>query len=167
MRSARRGAAGLLALTLASLVRCSHAPPGPAVLDTRHEACAFCRMAVSERRFAAQLVAAGEEPRFFDDIGCLGGYVRAQHGRLARGSRAYVVDHRTGAWLRAAQAVYTRLPQLQTPMGSHVVAHADEASRRADPQTADARTPLDPALLFGPDGAPDGAPDRAPTGTPR
>ncbi len=154
--SAARCALGGLALSATLLApACSVAPPGPAVLDTSHEVCASCRMAVSARRFAAQLVAAGEEPRFFDDIGCLGNYLRAPRGRVARGARAYVADHRTGAWIPAAQAVYTRLTQVDTPMGSHVVAHADEASRLADAQARDGLR-LDPLTLFGPAGAPDG-----------
>jgi len=68
---------------------------------------------------------------------------------------AWVADHRTKAWVRADRAVYTRVPGLETPMGSHVIAHADAASRDQD---ADARagTPLAPSELFGPAGAPAG-----------
>ena len=131
---------------------CGGAAPGPASLDTRHDACAACRMAVSSRRFASQLVAPGEEPRFFDDLGCLAEYVRSQRS-LPAGATAYVADHRTGEWIPAAAAVLTRVSGLETPMGSHVVAHANVASRDADP---DARggTPVSPNTFF--DGLPGG-----------
>jgi copper chaperone NosL len=126
--------------------------PGPAALDTRSDACAWCRMAVSDQRFAAQLVAPADDPRFFDDVGCLAGYLRAKRD-LPKGVIAYVADHRTLAWVEAGAAVYTKLDSLETPMGSHLVAHADAGSRRADP-VAKGGTPLSPADVFGASGPP-------------
>ena len=92
--------------------------------------CAFCRMVISDRHFAAQLVAKGEEPRFFDDIGCLRDYVAG--GAAPQDAVSYVADHRTGAWVLASRAVYTWSPKVATPMDSHLLAHADDASRGAD-----------------------------------
>jgi copper chaperone NosL len=103
-------------------------------------------MAVSDARFAAQLVAAGEEPRFFDDVGCLATFLKA--GRAPASATAFVADHQTRAWVRADAAVYTRVPTLATPMGSHVIAHADTASRDAD-AAAHGGTPVTPHELFG------------------
>ena len=150
--SGARAAPALLALLLGA---CASGPPGPAALDTRNEACSFCRMAVSDPRFAAQIVAPGEEPRFFDDAGCLASYVKGKHDALPKQAVAYVADHRTKAWIPARSAAYTKVEALQTPMGSHVIAHADAASRDADP---DARggAPVAAADLFGPEGPPGG-----------
>jgi copper chaperone NosL len=89
-------------------------------------------MTVSSVRFASQIVAPGEEPVFFDDLGCFSRYLKA-HPTLPAGAVAYVADHRTSEWVRAAQAVFTRVPALQTPMNSHLIAHATETSRDADP----------------------------------
>ena len=135
-------------LVLPGLVACG-GDVQPAPLDTRNEQCASCRMAVSTAVFASQLVAPGENPRFFDDLGCLADFLKA--GKAPSGAVAFVADHRTRAWVRADRAVYTRVPGLETPMGSRVIAHADAASRDADP---DARggTPVAPAELFGPIG---------------
>jgi copper chaperone NosL len=90
---------------------------------------------VSNRRFASQIVAPSEEPRFFDDLGCLANYLR-DHPSLPNGAIAFVSDHRSGDWVPAWSAVYTRVQTLATPMDSHVVAHVTAASRDAD---ADAR----------------------------
>ncbi|HSL22387.1 MAG TPA: nitrous oxide reductase accessory protein NosL [Vicinamibacterales bacterium] len=131
---------------------CSAGPPGPATLDTRNEACAHCRMIVSDQRFASQLVAPGEEPRFFDDIGCLRNFLREQ--RVAEGAIAYVADHRTRAWVPAAGAVYVRNEQVRTPMASHLLAYADAPSRDADEDGKGTR--LTPSDLFGQNGPPAG-----------
>jgi copper chaperone NosL len=111
-------------------------------------------MAISEARFAGQIVAPSEEPRFFDDIGCLGHYV-AGSKTLPPGAVAYVADHRTKAWVRADGALYTVVASLATPMGSHLIAHADAASRDADPD-AKGGSPRTPAEVFGPGGPPGG-----------
>ncbi len=64
-----------------------------------------------------------------------------------------MADHRTRVWVRADAAVYTRVPGLETPMGSHVIAHADAASRDQDGD-AKGGTPVAAAELFGPAGPP-------------
>jgi copper chaperone NosL len=139
-----RGAAAA-AIALASLA-CGGGALQPAVLDTRNESCATCRMAVSEARFAAQVVAPGELPRFFDDLGCLSTYLRG--GRAPAEAAVFVADHRSRAWVRADAAVYTRVPAMPTPMGSHLIAHADAASRDAD-GAARGGTPVPAAEIFG------------------
>ena len=140
--------------TLAAALACAGGPPQPAELDTRNESCSFCRMTVSDPRFAAQVVAPGELPRFFDDVGCLRDWLGKQEA-LPPGAVAYVADHRTRAWVPAARAVYTRVPQLATPMASHLVAHANAASRDQDPD-ARAGVPVTLAEVFGAAGPPSG-----------
>lgn len=147
-----RASAGLVLLL--SIPACGGGPVGPADLDTRNESCGWCRMGVSDRRFAAQVVAPSEEPKFFDDLGCLESYLAGK--KLPKGAALYVADHRTREWVPAAGAVTTRVAGLSTPMGSHLVAHADAASRDADP---DARggTVAELPLLSGDAGRPGAA----------
>lgn len=144
-----------LALSLAMLacLACAGGPLEPAPLDSAHDACRFCRMAVSQPRFAAQLVAPGEEAVFFDDLGCLRAFLAA--GQVPAGAVAFVADHRTSEWGRAASAVFTEVPGLDTPMGSHLIAHVDAASRDADPAARGGR-PIGAGDLFGAGGLPDG-----------
>jgi copper chaperone NosL len=131
------------------LIGCSAAQQ-PAPVDPRNDSCAYCRMTVSDVRFAGQIVARGEEPRFFDDIGCMRDYLK--RGDTPKGATAYVADHRTREWVVAASAVYVKNDAVETPMGSHLLAYADAASRDAD---RDSRgTPLSAADVFGPGGAP-------------
>ena len=132
-----------------ALVACSAAQQ-PAAVDTRNDSCAHCRMAVSDVRFAGQIVAPGEEPMFFDDLGCLRDYLQGKPAPT--GATAYVADHRTKAWVVAAEAVFVRNEQVETPMGSHLLAFADAASRDADPDARGAR--MTAADVFGPAGPP-------------
>jgi copper chaperone NosL len=111
-------------------------------------------MAVSDARFAAQLVAPGELPLFFDDIGCLADFLKA--GKAPAGAVAFVADHRTKAWVRADRAVYTRVSGLSTPMGSRLVAHENPASRDRDPDLRGGSA-VAARELFGPGGPPIGS----------
>jgi copper chaperone NosL len=141
---------GLLGSIVA--LACAAGPSGPVALDTKTDTCRSCRMPVSDASLASQLVAPGEEPEFFDDIVCMRDFL-AGSSSTDRRSVAYVADHRTGAWVRASAAVFTR-SKLETPMGSHWIAHADAASRDADPAAAGgANVPA--REIFGAAGPPD------------
>lgn len=133
---------------MALVLGCTKGPASPAALDPEgNDWCAGCRMVVSDARFAGQLVVPGEEPKFFDDLGCLRRYL-ADHPGLPEGAVAFVADHRTKQWVPARAATYTRVPELQTPMASHLIAHADAASRDADP-VAKTGTPVAAAEFLG------------------
>ncbi|MET0619919.1 MAG: hypothetical protein ABW056_06550 [Thermoanaerobaculia bacterium] len=141
-----------LSLGVLLLLSCGSGKAPPAHLDTANEACRFCRMPVSDRRLAAQIAAPGEEPVFFDDIGCLRDFLRGRPS--SEGEIAYVVDRRTVSWVRAADAAFSRCPSFETPMGSHLVAHADASSRDADAAISDC-APITAQEVFGA-GSPNG-----------
>jgi copper chaperone NosL len=79
---------------------------------------------------AAQIVTSEDEPLFFDELGCVSNFIAAHPP--AADATVFVADHRTGEWIRAADAVFTRT-RVQTPMSSGLLAHATESSRDADP----------------------------------
>lgn len=135
------------ALSVVILSACGDGTQGPAPLDTKNDACAWCRMSVSDLRFAAQLTAPGHEPKFFDDAGCLRDWLKAP--REEASWTAWVTDHRTKEWVKARDAVFTRNPSVQTPMNSGLVAHTSAASRDADP-SANAGTDVSAAEAIGP-----------------
>jgi copper chaperone NosL len=76
-------------------------------------------MLVSSEQESAQWVAAGEETRFYDDIGCLATDRSAPSARNAR------FVHAEGSWLPAERAFFARPPGVSTPMGYGFVAFAD------------------------------------------
>jgi copper chaperone NosL len=117
------------ATLLGAGIACSRGPLPPAKLDTKNDTCSVCRMTVSDPRLASQVLVRGEEPRFFDDLGCLAKFLEEQQPPDAV---VYVADHRTGEWAPAARAVYSRLARASTPMASGLIAHATLESRAED-----------------------------------
>ena len=118
---------------------------GPVPIE-RGMPCAFCRMTISDPHLAAEVVAPGDEPRLYDDVGCLANDLRQRPAPA--GARAFVADFTTGALLPAAEAVYTHDGSIATPMSSHLVAHATTAARDADGRLRGG-TPISAADVFG------------------
>jgi copper chaperone NosL len=84
-------------------------------------------MLISSARDAGQTRAAGQETRFYDDIGCLA----ADRAAASAGSVSYV-HLATGEWATAESAWFAIEPEHETPMNYGVVAYAthNEAERR-------------------------------------
>jgi copper chaperone NosL len=114
-------------------------------------------MGVSDLRTAAQLVAPLEEPRLFDDVGCLRDYLGGG-ATIPEGAVAYVADHRTRQWVPAVRAVYVQTSALATPMSSGIAAWSDAASRAGDTGVPEAAPVRFPAEIFGAARPPGGAP---------
>jgi copper chaperone NosL len=109
---------------------CGSAPPRPDPIRTGDDACAECRMTILSLKTAAQIVAPGAEPVFFDDLRCLSDY-RART-QLSAGAVVFVVDYPTGDWIDERDAVITRAPE-QTPMGSGLIASRRTSRKHASP----------------------------------
>lgn len=90
--------------------------------------CAFCKMAISERQYAAEVIFEDEAVKKFDDIGCMLKYQKMNGGGELPAA-VYVAHSRTKAWLKAEEAVFVRSETAKTPMGSGIIAFSspDEA----------------------------------------
>lgn len=73
------------------------------------EPCAHCKMLVSDKRYAAQVVDEAGDHRFFDDIGCMVLFMDTH-----KAPRAWVRVATSGAWLDAHTAHYVQ--GARTPM---------------------------------------------------
>jgi len=131
----RRLRVAVVAVMVLMVARCGSGALTPQALEVGKEACAYCRMTVSDSHFASQLLVPGELPKFFDDLGCLNHFLTGTT-EVPADAVIYVTDHRTNAWVPALSAVFARVPMLATPMSSHLVAHGSVASRQADPAAA-------------------------------
>lgn len=77
------------------------------------ENCDHCRMALSERRFAAQILSP-QGPRYYDDIGCA--LMAREQDPTLKKLPLYVVPDGKGSWQKAETLRYDS--GLNTPMGS-------------------------------------------------
>ena len=88
--------------------------------------CAFCKMAISEKQYAAEFLNRDGDASKFDDIGCLASYLKAKQ---SRGDVAayFVVDYDTRQWVKAEQAYFVKSEEFKTPMSGRLVAFKDRS----------------------------------------
>jgi copper chaperone NosL len=120
-------ASTMVCLGLASLVggcgsRETSRPPN---VRYGQEACAFCRMIISDDRFAAAVVTDAGEALKFDDLGCL---VEHEMRQVHRGAFYWVRDFGGARWLDAREATFVYSNQITSPMNHGLAAFPDAAA---------------------------------------
>ena len=110
-------------LAVAVLVSCGTGDVEPIDLY-EEDACSMCRMAISDHRFAGELISGEGEVFKFDDLGCMRRFrdLRMEEPPAA----SFVKDFETRVWITEHQAVVVRSGML-TPMNSGLVAFVDSA----------------------------------------
>jgi copper chaperone NosL len=99
--------------------------------------CAHCKMAISEKRFAAEFITRDGEAFKFDDIGCMANFIKAGSNRKNIAG-FFVMDYETRQWLPGETAHYVRSATFKTPMSGGIAAFKDKA--KADQQGGQALT---------------------------
>jgi copper chaperone NosL len=99
--------------------------------------CAHCKMAISEKQFAAEFITKDGEAFKFDDIACMANFVKARANRETIAA-FFVMDYQTRQWLPGETAHYIRSAEFKTPMSGGIAAFKDKAN--ADQQRGQALT---------------------------
>lgn len=111
----------LLGVTVLVLNGCS-APGLKPVEIFPEDNCAQCRMAVSDERYASEIIDQNGEAFKFDDLGCMLKF-RSKHADL-KIAGIYLKDYETKQWMPYERAAIVETG-VETPMGSGKVAFAD------------------------------------------
>ena len=120
MRCPRLIARSLSIALVAVLALVACAPAGPRAVHYGEEACGYCRMTITDRRFGGQAVSARGRVQAFDSIECLADYVNAATGDRPR---AWVTDfQRPGTFIPVDSARFVRLARASSPMGAGLAA---------------------------------------------
>lgn len=115
--------------TLIVFAQCQPSASGPVAIEA-NDMCSFCRMSISEERYAAELIDENGEVFKFDDIGCMANFIKQKRNNV-RIDATFVMDFDRRDWLRAEDAFYVRSAELKTPMNGGMAAFSDESSAQA------------------------------------
>jgi copper chaperone NosL len=111
----------LLALTSTLTVSCGNRQPEAVKLNSDN--CEFCRMTISDARFAAEMVTPKGRIYKFDDVACLLNY-REENPNIKEG-RLFVTDYsQSQQFVEAGAAFYIRGEAFGSPMGGNIAAFA-------------------------------------------
>lgn len=111
------------------LIQCGRGPGEPVALEA-NDMCSFCRMSISEKRYAAELIDDNGHAFKFDDIGCLANFIK-QKRNDAPIEATFVMDFERREWLKAENAFYVHSSELKTPMNGGIIAFTDQSSAGA------------------------------------
>ena len=115
--------------TMIVLANCQSATLEPEAIEA-NDMCAFCRMSISEKRYAAELIGQGGEAYKFDDIGCMANF-RNQKKDDGSIRASFVMDFESREWLTAEDSFYVRSSEFKTPMSGNIAAFKVESNAQA------------------------------------
>lgn len=114
-----------LILGVAVFANCQKQAVAPVPIASE-EMCSYCRMAISEKRFAAELIDSESQAFKFDDIGCLVNFVRNKKSS-SKPVAYFVMDFDAREWVKAESAFYVRSSEVATPMNGGMIAFKDQS----------------------------------------
>ena len=118
-----------LITTVVVFANCQKGTIEPVAIEA-NDMCSFCRMSISEKRYAAELIDSDGHVFKFDDIGCLANFMK-QDKTSSPFSATFVMDFERREWLEAKNAFYVRSSEFKTPMNGGIVAFRDQPSAQA------------------------------------
>lgn len=91
---------------------------GPREIVAGTDQCQFCRMEITDPKFATQVVLSTGKIQVFDAVECLAGFVRGNPETVIKS--VWVADANTGTFVRAEEAGYLLDGSVRGPMGRAV-----------------------------------------------
>lgn len=88
--------------------------------------CSFCRMAISEKQYAAEVIDSEGGAFKFDDIGCMVNFVESKKNK-APIAAYFVMDFDKRDWVKAEDAYYVRTSEVTTPMNGGLIAYSTQS----------------------------------------
>ncbi len=105
---------------------CGNQLPRPAEIE-ENDMCAQCKMAISQKQYAAEMVDRDGNVYKFDNLDCMVRYVSG-HGLKEKAAAWFVMDSDGKQWLDPRQAFLVKSASIPGPMGSGILAVKDQAT---------------------------------------
>jgi copper chaperone NosL len=98
-------------------------------IDYGHDACAYCKMTIIDKRFTAEILTSKGKAYKFDDISCLRKYIKEEN-LPESGLTIFVADYNNpdNKFLDAMRATFLHNEAFKSPMNGCMAAFANEAA---------------------------------------
>lgn len=128
----------LLCLSLMLLTTSCSVEPKP--IKIGKDACVFCKMGVTDKRFGAELITKKGKIYKFDDLHCLVGFMKEGAVKNADVRGMYLVDYeQPHGFIDLQKAFLFKSETLRSPMGSNIAAFLTEKQLKTTTQSMQGR----------------------------
>jgi len=107
---------------------CTNQKPKP--IDVGQDNCAYCKMGITDPRFASELITSKGKVYKFDAIECLVAYYQELGSSEQNNTKLWVHDFlQPERWLSAKNALFMRSSEIHSPMSLNLLAVANDSER--------------------------------------
>jgi copper chaperone NosL len=125
MRTRLIASACCLIVVVGALANCQKKGITPVALEPE-DMCSYCRMVISEKQYAAEVIDSDGQAFKFDDIGCMVNFVQDKKNK-APIAAYFVMDFDKREWVKGEDAFYVRTSEVATPMNGGIIAFRTES----------------------------------------
>jgi copper chaperone NosL len=123
----KRKPAVAVILMLAGITLTACSAHGPRPIQLNKDACAYCKMSITEASFATQMNTVKGRDYVFDDLVCMASYIKENNN--VEMAKAYVANFCTPTeFVDLDDAVLIHSDSLRSPMGGNIAGFASEDS---------------------------------------
>jgi copper chaperone NosL len=92
------------------------------------DVCSHCKMAISEKQFASEIITPDGDALKFDDIGCMQEYLKEKPDTKI--AAYFFMEYDTKQWLKGNGATFVKSKEITSPMGGGIIAFSNETKAK-------------------------------------
>ena len=92
------------------------------------DVCSHCKMAISEKQFASELITPDRDAFKFDDIGCMLDYLKEKPDTKV--AAYFFVEYDTKQWIKGNGASFVKSKEITSPMSGGIIAFGNETKAK-------------------------------------
>lgn len=92
------------------------------------DVCTHCKMAISEKQFASEIITTDGDALKFDDIGCMQDYLKEKPDTKV--AVHFFMNYETKTWLKGNAATFVKSKEITSPMGGGIIAFEHETKAK-------------------------------------
>ncbi len=117
----------IFVLFLLAFAACREAEIKPVDIAAE-DVCAHCKMAISEKQFASELITTDGDALKFDDIGCMQDYLKEKPDTKI--AAQFFIEYDTRRWLKGNAATFVKSKEITSPMGGGIIAFENDTKAK-------------------------------------
>ncbi len=92
------------------------------------DVCTHCKMAISEKQFAAEFITPDGDALKFDDIGCMQDYLKEKPDTKI--AAHFFMEYDTKQWIKGSSARFVKSKEITSPMSGGIIAFGNETKAK-------------------------------------